>query len=144
MHRSAHSSTSLPARRRVMIVCLGELMKALLRGGSADHVGSGGPFRQRCPARPGPWLCQKRSLAVSSDTTHCMKPRQPILLPPYRLPTESTLYLGDEEVAAFLNGWRALWHPAALACAESLPRLASPYDYEEPTDGLLIGIPDNP
>jgi alpha-mannosidase len=73
-----------------------------------------------------------------------MKPRQTILLTPYRLPTESTLYLGDEEVAAFLNGWRALWHPAALACAESLPRLASPYDHEDPSDGLLIGIPDNP
>ncbi len=76
--------------------------------------------------------------------THRMTPRQPILLTPYRLPTESTLYLGDEEIAAFLHGWRALWHPAALACAEGLPRLASPYDHEEPSAGLLIAIPDNP
>jgi hypothetical protein len=73
-----------------------------------------------------------------------MAPRQPILLTPYRLPSESTLYLGDEEVSAFLHGWRALWHPAALACAEGLPRLASPYDHEEPSPGLLIALPDNP
>lgn len=73
-----------------------------------------------------------------------MKPRQSILLSPYRLPTESTLYLGDEEIAAFLNGMRALWHPAALACSEALPRVASPYDHEEPADNLLVAVPDNP
>ncbi|MBY0233318.1 MAG: hypothetical protein K2W96_28895 [Gemmataceae bacterium] len=73
-----------------------------------------------------------------------MTPRQLILLSPYRLPTETTLYLGDEEVAAFLNGLRALWHPASLAVAEGLPALASPYDHEEPGAGFLIAVPDNP
>ena len=73
-----------------------------------------------------------------------MNPRRPILLSPYRLPTDTALYLGDEEVAAFLNGMRALWHPAALAVAEGLPAIASPYDHEEPGSGLLIAIPDNP
>lgn len=75
---------------------------------------------------------------------HRMKPRHSILLSPYRLPTESTLYLGDEEIAAFLNGMRALWHPAALACSEALPRVASPYDHEDPADNLLVAVPDNP
>lgn len=73
-----------------------------------------------------------------------MMPRQSILLSPYRLPTETTLYLADEEVACFLNAWRALWHPAALACSAALPRVGSPYDYEQPSDDLLIAVPEHP
>jgi alpha-mannosidase len=73
-----------------------------------------------------------------------MNPRQLFLLSPYRLPTESTLYLGDEEVSAFLNGYTALWHPAALAGAEGLPRVASPYDHEQPLAGAVYAVPDNP
>jgi hypothetical protein len=82
-----------------------------------------------------------------------MNARELILLSPYRLPTESTLYLGDEEVAAFLHGYSVLWHPAALACAISaeaeteksgIPKLASPYDYEEPSPHHLYAIPDEP
>src|SRR2546430_1001500 len=59
-----------------------------------------------------------------------MNARQLILLSPYRLPTQSTLYLGDDEVAAFLNGYAALWHPAALALA--LPPVTAP---PPPTEG---------
>ncbi len=73
-----------------------------------------------------------------------MNPRHLILLSPYRLPTESTLYLGDEEVAAFLNGHSVLWHPAALAGADGLPRVATPYDHEQPTAGHVYAVPDNP
>jgi alpha-mannosidase len=59
-----------------------------------------------------------------------MNARHLILLSPYRLPTTSTLYLGDDEVAAFLNGHAALWHPAALALA--LPAtLAAPPPRED-------------
>jgi alpha-mannosidase len=73
-----------------------------------------------------------------------MNPRHLILLTPYRLPTETTLYLGDEEVSAFLGGWTALWHPAALAAAEGLPRIASPYDHERPAAGHVYAVPDHP
>jgi alpha-mannosidase len=73
-----------------------------------------------------------------------MNPRHLILLSPYRLPTESTLYLGDEEVAAFLNGYSVLWHPAALAGAEGLPRIATPYDHEQPAAGFVYVVPENP
>src|SRR6516165_4976487 len=66
------------------------------------------------------------------------------LLTPYRLPTQNTLYLGDDEVAAFLNGYSALWHPAALAGAAAPPRVGSPYDFEQPTAGHLYAVPDNP
>ena len=73
-----------------------------------------------------------------------MNARELILLSPYRVPTHNTLYLGDEEVAAFLNGYTALWHPAALIGASAPPRLGSPYDYEQPTAGHIYGVPDNP
>ncbi|MHB1425616.1 MAG: glycoside hydrolase family 38 N-terminal domain-containing protein [Gemmataceae bacterium] len=73
-----------------------------------------------------------------------MNARELILLSPYRIPTHNTLYLGDEEAAAFLNGYTALWHPAALAGAAAPPRLGSPYDYEQPTAGHVYAVPDNP
>jgi hypothetical protein len=73
-----------------------------------------------------------------------MSTRELILLSPYRLPTQNTLYLGDDEVAAFLNGYIALWHPAALAGAAAPPRVGSPYDYEQPTAGHLYAVPENP
>jgi alpha-mannosidase len=73
-----------------------------------------------------------------------MNARQLFLLSPYRLPTQSTLYLGDDEVSAFLNGYTALWHPAALRGASDLPRVASPYDHENPESGFIYAVPDNP
>jgi hypothetical protein len=73
-----------------------------------------------------------------------MNARELILLSPYRVPTHNTLYLGDEEVAAFLNGYTALWHPAALIGASAPPRLGSPYDFEQPTAGHIYAVPDNP
>jgi hypothetical protein len=73
-----------------------------------------------------------------------MNARELILLSPYRPPTQNTLYLGDEEVAAFLNGYTALWHPAVLIGASAPPRLGSPYDYEQPTAGHIYAVPDNP
>jgi hypothetical protein len=73
-----------------------------------------------------------------------MSARELILLSPYRLPTQNTLYLGDDEVAAFLNAYSALWHPAVLAGAAGPPRLGSPYDYEQPSAGHLFAIPENP
>lgn len=73
-----------------------------------------------------------------------MNARQLLVLSPYRLPTESTLYLGDEEIAAILNGYSALWHPAALRRAAALPRLVSPYDVETPAGDAVYVLPDNP
>src|SRR6516164_7757242 len=73
-----------------------------------------------------------------------MSARELILLSPYRPPTQGTLYLGDEEVAAFLNGYAALWHPAALAGASGPPRVSSPYDHEQPSAGHIYAVPDQP
>ncbi len=73
-----------------------------------------------------------------------MNARHLILLSPYRLPTQSTLYVGDDEVAAFLNAYAALWHPAALALAlpavsaEPAPAPASDlFDQDSPPSEAL-------
>ena len=67
-----------------------------------------------------------------------------ILLSPYRLPGQHSLSLGDEESAAFLNGYSALWHPAALAGAAGPPKIESAYDHENPVAGRIFAVPDSP
>lgn len=73
-----------------------------------------------------------------------MTTRELILLSPYRWPTQSALYLGDDDVATFLHGYRALWHPAAVQGAIGPPRWASPYDHEQPRPGFLYAVPTTP
>src|SRR5271168_5395550 len=73
-----------------------------------------------------------------------MSTHELILLSPYRLPTHHTLYLADDDVAAFLNGLAALWHPAALNGASAPPHVASPYDHEDPKPGVVYATPVSP
>jgi hypothetical protein len=73
-----------------------------------------------------------------------MSPRELILLSPYRLPAQNPLMIGTEEIAAFLNGYSVLWHPAALHGASGPPKIGSPYDYEQPTAGHVYAVPENP
>src|SRR5438445_1670110 len=67
-----------------------------------------------------------------------------ILLSPYRLPTQSTQMLANDDVASFLNGYVGLWHPAAATGAERPPIVASPYDYEQPRPGQIFAVPESP
>lgn len=73
-----------------------------------------------------------------------MNPRELILLGPYRLPAQNALMLGNEDIGAFLNGLTALWHPAAARGAAGPPRVASPYDHEQPSPHHLYAVPDSP
>src|SRR5205085_3937885 len=73
-----------------------------------------------------------------------MTARELILLSPYHLPAQNPLMLAGEDSAAFLNGFSALWHPAALACAMAPPRVGSPYDYEQPAAGHGYAVPESP
>jgi hypothetical protein len=70
--------------------------------------------------------------------------RQLLLLSPYRVPGQNALYLGHDDMAAFLNGLTALWHPAAARGAASAPKVASQYDHEQPTAGCVYAVPESP
>ncbi len=88
------------------------------------------PARRRKPAALCP-LSQTETLAFAEPLPYIqsMSNHELILLSPYRLPTHHSLYLADEDVAAFLNGLAVLWHPAALHDAVGPPRVASAYDH---------------
>src|SRR5260370_9760562 len=73
-----------------------------------------------------------------------MDSRELILLSPYRLPAQNTLVVANHDVAAFLNGYIALWHPAAIAGAAKPPVVASPYDHEQPKPGQIFAVPESP
>src|SRR5438128_1802712 len=66
------------------------------------------------------------------------------LLTPYRFPAQNPLMLGNEDIAAFLNGYSVLWHPAALQGAGSPPQISSPYDHEQPVAGHIYALPASP
>lgn len=52
--------------------------------------------------------------------------------------------LADDDVGCLLNGYIALWHPAAAQGASAPPRIASPYDHEQPTAGHIYAVPESP
>lgn len=73
-----------------------------------------------------------------------MSERQLHLLSSYRLATSYPLQQTADEVAAWLNGHAALWHPAALAGAMQPPRASSSYDHDNPQPGYVYCIPEGP
>jgi hypothetical protein len=52
--------------------------------------------------------------------------------------------LANEDIAPLLHAYSALWHPAALHGAASPPKIASPYDHEQPSAGHVYAIPESP
>lgn len=67
-----------------------------------------------------------------------------ILLSPYRYPGASALVLGPEDMAAWLNAYTALWHPALLWQAKEPPRVEAAYDHEQPQAGFVYAVPESP
>src|SRR6266568_7746495 len=61
-----------------------------------------------------------------------MSTRRAFLLSPYALPTDHPMMLTEPEMAAWWNGYLALWHPAVLAGLSEPPKQASQYDHENP------------
>src|SRR5262249_39209152 len=80
----------------------------------------------------------------SPDTSTHMSQRELLLLSPYRMPAQSSLSLGNEGVSSILNGYLALWPPAAIAGAVAPPKFTSPYDHEQPTAGHVYAVPEHP
>ena len=73
-----------------------------------------------------------------------MADRQLHLLSAARMPTSYPLQLSADEVAAWLNGYAALWHPAALAGAAIPPQASISYDHDTPGPGFLYCTPRGP
>lgn len=73
-----------------------------------------------------------------------MAPRELILLNPYNFPGQNAMSLGKDDMACWLNGYSALWHPAALWGAAKPPRCEVPYDHEQPRAGVIYAVPEAP
>jgi hypothetical protein len=73
-----------------------------------------------------------------------MTARQLFLLSPYRPPTSYPVSLSAEESAAWLHGYLALWHPAALAGAVLPPAAASAYDHNVPIANAVYALAQGP
>ncbi len=73
-----------------------------------------------------------------------MSDRLSVLLSPYRLPTNHPVYINEEDMGAWLNGWVMLWHPASLFLCDLMPRVDSAYDHENPRPGRIYFLPENP
>ena len=67
-----------------------------------------------------------------------------VLLSPYRFPGQSSLVLGNEDMASWLNGYTALWHPALVWNAKGPPRCEAQYDHEQPRAATVYALPENP
>jgi hypothetical protein len=73
-----------------------------------------------------------------------MNPRELIVLSPYRLPAQNASMLSNDDTGAFLQAYTAVWHPAALRDASGPPKICSPYDYEQPSQGHIYAVPETP
>ncbi len=83
-------------------------------------------------------------LTARTPYTHFMAARELYLLSPYQVPSQNPLVLNGDDVAAFLNGYAALWHPAVIHGAAAPPRVVSPYDHEQPATECVYAVPDTP
>src|SRR5262245_4237332 len=73
-----------------------------------------------------------------------MPDRQLRRLSASRMPTSYPLQLAADEVAAWLTGYAALWHPAALVGASQPPQASVSYDHDTPTPGFIYCTPRGP
>src|SRR5438552_1036977 len=67
-----------------------------------------------------------------------------VLLSPYKYPAQYAMTMSDEDMAGWLNGFTALWHPALLWQAKEPPRCETTYDHETPKPGFLYALPETP
>jgi hypothetical protein len=70
--------------------------------------------------------------------------RRVFLLSPYRLPTTHQVLLGQDEMAAWLNGYVVMWHPALVLGCDGPPKVDSPYDHDRPEAGFVYVRPESP
>ena len=73
-----------------------------------------------------------------------MSTHELILLSPYRFPAQYAMTMSDEDMASWLNGFTALWHPALLWQAKGAARCEATYDHETPKPGFVYALPEAP
>jgi hypothetical protein len=73
-----------------------------------------------------------------------MNTHELVLLSPYRYPAQYAMTMSDEDMAAWLNAFTVLWHPALLWQAASAPRSETTYDHETPRAGVIYALPETP
>jgi hypothetical protein len=73
-----------------------------------------------------------------------MNTHELVLLSPYRYPAQYAMTMSDEDMAAWLNGFTALWHPALVWGAKGAPRCETTYDHETPKAGFVYALPETP
>src|SRR5438309_2221365 len=73
-----------------------------------------------------------------------MNTHELVLLSPYRYPAQYAMNMSDEDMAAWLNGFTALWHPALAWQAKTPPRCETTYDNETPKPGVIYALPETP
>ncbi|MFO0825677.1 MAG: hypothetical protein U0792_21580, partial [Gemmataceae bacterium] len=73
-----------------------------------------------------------------------MSDRQLHLLSASRMPTSYPLQLSADETAAWIHGYMALWHPAALLGATQPPQASVSYDHDSPLPGAIYCTPRGP
>jgi len=73
-----------------------------------------------------------------------MSDRQLHLLSASRMPTSYPLQLSADETAAWIHGYAALWHPAALQGASQPPQASVSYDHDSPRPGAVYCTPRGP
>lgn len=73
-----------------------------------------------------------------------MNTHELVLLSPYKFPAQYSMTMSDEDMAAWLNAYTALWHPAVLWQAKGAPRCEATYDHETPKAGYIYALPESP
>ncbi len=73
-----------------------------------------------------------------------MNTHELVLLSPYKFPAQYAMTLADEDMAAWLNGYTALWHPALIWQAKGPPRTEATYDHETPKANHIYALPETP
>ena len=73
-----------------------------------------------------------------------MSARELILTQPIHRSRSGSVFAERGGHGGVLERVHAPWHPAVLQLAGSPPRVASPYDHEQPIAGNVYAVPESP
>ena len=83
-------------------------------------------------------------MSLSDGGGRMSVPQSLVLLSSFRPSSKYRQTIDQEESAAFLHGYLALWHPAAILQASGPPIIGSHYEYDQPQANHLFVVPEIP